>query len=159
MKSSLSILNRRVLWPESVMGILNLLRLGQKFWEVQSHLGTRSNEHIDILPQFWTPAGQKVPAAPCAASRETHWPVRMLHPADPLWGLDSWPHPGNTLGCGARRPSVRQSASGPSNHRDAPPLCSGRPCCWADGAGPLQNQNTPLEGNIWWQYIQFSAGL
>lgn len=78
----------------------------------------------------------------------------MLHPVDPWWGLDSWPHPGNTLGCEARRSSVQQSASGPSNPRDEPPLCSGQPGCRADGAAPLQNQDAELEGNIMLKYFQ-----
>lgn len=149
MKSSLIIRIRDYTSTWICHGDLKPSALGTEVGEAQPYLGTQFNEYIDILPQFWTPAGCKMLSALCAASRETHWPVRMLHPADPLWGLGSWPHPRNKLGCGARRPSVQQSASGPSNLQDAPPLCSGQPYCWADGAAPLQTENTPLEGNIW----------
>lgn len=80
--------------------------------------------------------------------RRPDWPVRMLHPTDPLWEADSWPHLENILGCGARRPSVPQSASGLSNHRGAPPLCSAPPGHWEDDAAPLWNQTTTLKEHL-----------
>lgn len=117
---------------------------GTEVWEVQSHRGTLCNGahwySAPVLISHWTWKRSELPCA--AAFRDSRWPVRMLHPADPLWGSDSWPRPGNILGCGARRPIVRQSASAPSNHRDAPPLCSGQPGYWADAADLLQSETS-----------------
>lgn len=95
---------------------------------------------IDILPQFWSlTEHESAWGFQCtAAFRDNLWPVRMLHPADPLWGLDSWPRPRSILGCEARRPSVQQSASAPSNRRDAPTPCLGLLGCWVGAADPLQ---------------------
>ena len=81
----------------------------------------------------------------CAAFMETDWPARMLNPTDPLWEADSRLHLGNILGCGARRPSVPQSASELSNHQDAPPLCSAKPGRWEDDAVLLKIQHSALK--------------